>query len=162
VITSLAGFDRGCRPNRRVAERQSPEPSNRSPLFRAKYRCVPVDHPPQRPSCMSFERIAATLNAEGMPTRTPGKRWQGFAVNQILKRANEVERESHLSCIGSRVFSRESFVVKSPRSIINALTTTWPVAITMLYRAAAGPRATGLGATNLHMGVVATRLARWA
>jgi hypothetical protein len=35
---------------------------------------------------MAFDRIAATLNNEGIPTRTPGKRWHGFAVNQILKR----------------------------------------------------------------------------
>jgi DNA invertase Pin-like site-specific DNA recombinase len=32
----------------------------------------------------SFDRIAATLNGEGVPTRTPGKKWHGFAVNQIL------------------------------------------------------------------------------
>jgi hypothetical protein len=25
------------------------------------------------------------LNDDGVPTRTPGKRWHGFAVNQILK-----------------------------------------------------------------------------
>jgi hypothetical protein len=30
--------------------------------------------------------IAATLNGDGVPTRTPAKRWHGFAVNQILKR----------------------------------------------------------------------------
>jgi DNA invertase Pin-like site-specific DNA recombinase len=36
---------------------------------------------------MSFDRIAATLNAEGVVTRTSGKRWRGGAVNQILNRA---------------------------------------------------------------------------
>jgi hypothetical protein len=39
-----------------------------------------------RAAGMAFDRIAATLNADGVPTRTPGKRWHGFAVNQILKR----------------------------------------------------------------------------
>ncbi|MGA2114047.1 MAG: recombinase family protein [Bryobacteraceae bacterium] len=38
-----------------------------------------------RASGMAFDRIAATLNDDGVPTRTPGKRWHGFAVNQILK-----------------------------------------------------------------------------
>ncbi len=37
-----------------------------------------------RASGMSYDRIAATLNAEGLLTRTPGKKWRGFAVNQIL------------------------------------------------------------------------------
>jgi len=40
-----------------------------------------------RAAGMAFDRIAATLNSEGVPTRTAGKRWHGFAVNQILKRA---------------------------------------------------------------------------
>jgi hypothetical protein len=40
-----------------------------------------------RASGMGFDRIAATLNSEGVPTRTAGKKWHGFAVNQILKRA---------------------------------------------------------------------------
>jgi hypothetical protein len=35
---------------------------------------------------LGFDRIAATLNEERIPTRTPGKRWYGFAVNQIIKR----------------------------------------------------------------------------
>jgi DNA invertase Pin-like site-specific DNA recombinase len=35
----------------------------------------------------SFRRIAAALNAEGVKTRTTGKRWHGSAVSQILKRA---------------------------------------------------------------------------
>ena len=39
-----------------------------------------------RASGMGFDRIAATPNAEGAPTRTAGKRWHGFAVNQILRR----------------------------------------------------------------------------
>jgi DNA invertase Pin-like site-specific DNA recombinase len=39
-----------------------------------------------RASGMAFDRIAATLNNEVVPTRTPGKRWHGFAVNQILRR----------------------------------------------------------------------------
>ena len=39
-----------------------------------------------RASGMSFDRIAATLDAEGVPTHTPGKKWHGFAVNQILTR----------------------------------------------------------------------------
>jgi hypothetical protein len=39
-----------------------------------------------RASGMAFVRIAATFNSDGVPTRTPGKRWHGFAVNQILKR----------------------------------------------------------------------------
>jgi hypothetical protein len=39
--------------------------------------------------------IAATLNAEGVPTRTAGKRWHGFAANQILKRATNAEDTSH-------------------------------------------------------------------
>ena len=40
-----------------------------------------------RAAGMAYDRIAATLNNEGVPTRTAGKRWHGFAVNQILKRA---------------------------------------------------------------------------
>jgi DNA invertase Pin-like site-specific DNA recombinase len=39
-----------------------------------------------RAAGMGYDRIAGTLNAEGVPTRTPGKRWHGFAVNQILSR----------------------------------------------------------------------------
>jgi hypothetical protein len=35
---------------------------------------------------MSFDAIAATLNSGDVPTRTLGKKWHGFAVNQILKR----------------------------------------------------------------------------
>jgi DNA invertase Pin-like site-specific DNA recombinase len=37
---------------------------------------------------MSFSRIADTFNTERIPTRTAGKRWHGFAVNQILTRAD--------------------------------------------------------------------------
>jgi hypothetical protein len=36
-----------------------------------------------RASGMGFDRIAAALNAEGVPTRGRG-RWHGFGVNQIL------------------------------------------------------------------------------
>ena len=39
-----------------------------------------------RAAGMAFDRIAATLNAEGVQTRTAGKSWHGFAVNQILNR----------------------------------------------------------------------------
>ena len=39
-----------------------------------------------RASGMAYDRIAGILNSDGIPTRTPGKRWHGFAVNQILKR----------------------------------------------------------------------------
>lgn len=39
-----------------------------------------------RASGLAYDRIAATLNGEGIPTRTAGKRWHGFAVNQILNR----------------------------------------------------------------------------
>lgn len=39
-----------------------------------------------RAAGMAYDRIAATLNSEVVPTRTPGKRWHGFAVNQILRR----------------------------------------------------------------------------
>jgi DNA invertase Pin-like site-specific DNA recombinase len=35
---------------------------------------------------MAYDRIAATLNSDGVPTRTLGKRWHRFAVNQILNR----------------------------------------------------------------------------
>jgi DNA invertase Pin-like site-specific DNA recombinase len=35
---------------------------------------------------LGFDRIAAAMNAEGLPTRSRG-RWHGFAVNQILKAA---------------------------------------------------------------------------
>jgi hypothetical protein len=31
-----------------------------------------------RASGMAYDRIAATLNNESIPTRTPGKRWHGF------------------------------------------------------------------------------------
>jgi len=34
---------------------------------------------------MGFDRIAATLNNEGVPTRRRGSRWHGMTVNQILK-----------------------------------------------------------------------------
>jgi hypothetical protein len=40
-------------------------------------------------SGMGFDRIAAMLDREGVPTPTAGKKWHGFAVNQILKRAKE-------------------------------------------------------------------------
>ncbi|SPF44868.1 Resolvase, N-terminal domain (fragment) [Candidatus Sulfopaludibacter sp. SbA4] len=39
-----------------------------------------------RAAGMAYDRIAATFNCDGVPTRTPGKRWHGFAVNRILKR----------------------------------------------------------------------------
>jgi DNA invertase Pin-like site-specific DNA recombinase len=38
-----------------------------------------------RAAGMAYDRIAATFNSDSVPTRTPGKRWHGFAVNQILK-----------------------------------------------------------------------------
>jgi DNA invertase Pin-like site-specific DNA recombinase len=41
-----------------------------------------------RASGMAYDRIAATLNNEGVLTRTWGKTWHGFAVNQILKRVS--------------------------------------------------------------------------
>ena len=41
-----------------------------------------------RAAGMAFDRIAATLNSEGVPTRTAKKRWHGFAVNQILRRCS--------------------------------------------------------------------------
>ena len=37
-----------------------------------------------RASGVAYDRIAATLDDEGVPTRTSGKRSHGFAVNQIL------------------------------------------------------------------------------
>ena len=40
-----------------------------------------------RAAGMASDRIAATLNNAGNPTRTPEKRWHGFAVNQILRRS---------------------------------------------------------------------------
>ncbi len=40
-----------------------------------------------RASGMAYDRIAAMFNDEGVPTRTAGKRWHGFAINQILKSA---------------------------------------------------------------------------
>jgi len=48
-----------------------------------------------RATGMGYDRIAATLNAEGVPTRTAGKRWHGFAVNQILKRATNDNKGAH-------------------------------------------------------------------
>ena len=39
-----------------------------------------------RESGLGFDRIAATLNHEGLKPRT-GERWHGFAVNRILTRA---------------------------------------------------------------------------
>jgi hypothetical protein len=36
---------------------------------------------------VAFDRIAATLNSDGIPTRTPAKSWHGFAINQVLKRS---------------------------------------------------------------------------
>lgn len=41
----------------------------------------------RRDAGMSFDRIAATVNEEGVPTRTAGKKWHGFAVSQILTRS---------------------------------------------------------------------------
>ena len=38
-----------------------------------------------RASGMGFDRIAAQLNAEGLPTRS-GKQWHGYVVNGILSR----------------------------------------------------------------------------
>jgi len=43
-----------------------------------------------RASGMSFDAIAATLNGAGVPTRTPGKKWHGFAINQILRRESQL------------------------------------------------------------------------
>lgn len=40
-----------------------------------------------RSTGMSFSRIADALNTESIPTRTIGKRWHGYAVNQILSRS---------------------------------------------------------------------------
>lgn len=40
---------------------------------------------------LGFDRIAATLNAEGYPTRKRGV-WRGFAVNQILSRPEAPSR----------------------------------------------------------------------
>jgi len=37
-----------------------------------------------RATGMGFDKIAATLNNEGVPTRKAGKRWFGFTVNKIL------------------------------------------------------------------------------
>jgi hypothetical protein len=48
-----------------------------------------------RAAGMAFDRIAATLNDDGVPTRTPGKRWHGFAVNQILMRSSRGEEETN-------------------------------------------------------------------
>jgi hypothetical protein len=45
-----------------------------------------------RAAGMAYHRIAATLNREGVPTRTPGERWHGFAINQILKRSEGKKR----------------------------------------------------------------------
>ena len=48
---------------------------------------------------MAFDRIAATLNNDGVPTRTPGKRWHGFAVNQILKKPS-IEAQNSKPLLG--------------------------------------------------------------
>lgn len=37
----------------------------------------------------SLERIAGELNAQGIPTRTPGARWHAWTVSRILTRAQE-------------------------------------------------------------------------
>ena len=37
-----------------------------------------------RAAGLSFDKIATTLNDEGVPALTAGKRWHGFAINQIL------------------------------------------------------------------------------
>ena len=42
-----------------------------------------------RASGMSFDTIADTFNNADVPTRTPGKKWHGFAINQILKRESQ-------------------------------------------------------------------------
>lgn len=39
---------------------------------------------------LGFDRIAALLNSEGVPSRT-GKRWHGFAVNRILGALSDTE-----------------------------------------------------------------------
>lgn len=39
-----------------------------------------------RAAGMNWERIAASLNAEGTPTRTSGKRWHGATVARIINR----------------------------------------------------------------------------
>ena len=38
-----------------------------------------------RATGMAYDRIAARFNSEGVPARTPNKRWHGFAINQIIK-----------------------------------------------------------------------------
>jgi len=43
---------------------------------------------------LGFDRIASRLNAEGVATRTAGKRWHGFAVNEILRRAEHVASQA--------------------------------------------------------------------
>src|ERR1019366_9328985 len=39
-----------------------------------------------RTAGMAYQQIAATLNSEGVPTRTDGKGWRGCTVNGILAR----------------------------------------------------------------------------
>ena len=51
-----------------------------------------------RAAGMALDRIAATLKNDGVPTRTAGKRWHGFAVNQILKRCSKAP--SAVGCKG--------------------------------------------------------------
>lgn len=46
-----------------------------------------------RAAGVSFDNIAITLNNEGVPTRTTGKKWHGFAENQILKAQAESHRD---------------------------------------------------------------------
>lgn len=53
-----------------------------------------------RASGTGFDRIGATLTAEGVPTRTAGKHWHGFAVNLILKRAVNVQGNRTLTLAG--------------------------------------------------------------
>ena len=65
-------------------------PKGASPMVRRKAkRPLSVRMKELRASGMAYDRIAATLKSDGIPTRTAGKRWHGFAVNQILNRCSD-------------------------------------------------------------------------
>ena len=78
---------RGARLRKRAAEGRC---EGRKPFGRDYAEKLAVDRMRAlRASGLAFDKIAAQLNMEGVPTRT-GKRWHGIVVNRILTGAPRV------------------------------------------------------------------------
>lgn len=75
---------RGARQRKKVAEGRC---EGRKPYGDREAEAAVVDRMRElRSSGMNYRQIAATLTAEGVPTRTVAERWRGYTVNSILGR----------------------------------------------------------------------------